>query len=88
MPSVRKFDVCVGRQKSDNPRDGVWWTKIGRASENEKGQIALFIEVLPINYAKNDVLQAMCFEQRERDDLPSSGGSRAAAAKDDDEIPF
>lgn len=87
MPSIKKFNICVARPKG-NPNDGVWWHQIGRASQNDRGQISLFFDSLPIT-DKDGRCGAMLFEQKERDDNQSSGGSRRSSARtDDDDIPF
>lgn len=86
MASVKKFDICVARPKGNNE---VWWHRIGRASENERGQISLFFDSLP--YPDNQGrCQAMLFEQRDRDDQQrSSFNSRPRAGSGgDDDIPF
>ena len=63
MPSIKKFDICVARPKG-NPNDGVWWHRIGTASENDRGQISLFFNSLPFA-DKDGRCGAMLFEQKE-----------------------
>lgn len=87
MPSVKKFDICMAKPKG-RPEDGVWWHRIGRASENEKGQVSLFFDSLPFP-DKDGRCQAMLFEQKERDDTqPAPRRSSSHRRDDDDEIPF
>lgn len=88
MPSIKKFDICVARPKG-NPNDGVWWHRIGTASENDRGQISLFFNSLPFA-DKEGRCGAMLFEQKERDDAPqrSSSSSRRQPQSMDDDVPF
>lgn len=87
MPSVKKFDICMAKPKGD-PRDGVWWHRIGRASENDKGQISLFFDSLPYP-DKDGRCQAMLFEQRDRDEQPPARSSPARrTVNEDDDIPL
>lgn len=81
MASVRMFDICVARPKTNDSRDGVWWLRIGRASENEKGQISLFVDAIPFDWKG----QAMLFEQRERDERTST---RSRTPSSEDDIPL
>lgn len=87
MPSVKKFDICVARPKGSDGRDGIWWHRIGRAFENDKGQVSLFFDSLP--YSDRDGrCQAMLFEQRERDEQPAARSERLRTNNSDDDIPF
>ena len=79
MPSVRRFGICVAKPKSDRPSDGVWWMKIGAASENEKGQVSLFIDALPVGTWDG---RAVCFEARAKD----QSTSQRTRTNDDEDV--
>jgi len=89
MPSVRRFDVCVAKPKGERESDGVYWNRIGRAYENEKGNISLFLDALPVPIGSFDG-RCTLFEQKDRDDRPAPAGRQRTAAGrvEDDEIPF
>lgn len=92
MPSVRRFDVCVAKPKGERESDGVYWNRIGRAYENEKGNISLFLDALPVPIGSFDG-KCVLFEQKERDDRPAAPAGRSrnserAGRQEDDEIPF
>jgi hypothetical protein len=85
MASVKRFDICQAKPKGDRPGDGVWWHRIGSASENEKGQISLFFDSLPIGSWDG---RAMLFEQRAKDEAVGSRGPARASRTSDDDIPL
>jgi hypothetical protein len=85
MPSVRKFNICIAMPKGDRPTDGVWWLKIGQASENERGQISLFVDALPVKQWDG---RAMLFEQTDRNDRSVGRGQSGANHDRNDEIPL
>jgi len=81
MASVKRYDVCTPRPK--HREDGVWWHRIGNGSMNEKGQVTVWLESLPIPDDDGKVV-VMLFEKREEQD-----DWRAKPAPPiDDEVPY
>jgi hypothetical protein len=76
MPSVRRFDICQPKPKGPRESDGVYWVRLGTASENDRGQISLFFDSLPIGTWDG---RAMLFEQRARE----NASKREATSEDD-----
>jgi len=60
----RRFDVTTPRPKHDG--SGVWWMKLGSAVENDKGQITVFLEALPLISAETGKAQLNLFEPRDQ----------------------
>lgn len=99
MSVVKKFDAVTPRPKYKE-EGRVWWHRIGSAVENEKGQIAIYLDSVPVPDAKEGKVVIMLFEQREEDrDNPETrkstrdAGARSRTEKrvsdiDVDEIPF
>ena len=95
MAAKRRFDVTTPRPKYNE--DGVWWLKIGRAFENDKGQIMIFLDAYPVPDAEGAVKLAL-FEPRDNSYIPPEPTPKSKKAKpgkpqsDDDmggdEIPF
>jgi hypothetical protein len=91
MASKRKFNACTPRPKQDG---GVWWHKVGSAYENEKGQISVYLNSVPVpDPEKENQVCFTLFEDTERDAERREGRRPAPRTsgnsnKDDDEIPF
>lgn len=100
MPTTRKFDVCTPRPKFGGKRGEVWWHQVGNAAENDKGQISVWLNSVPVPDPQSDnQIVLMLFEKRDReqqeDESPKRRGGSAAPTKgrggqdeDQDEIPF
>ena len=90
MATKRKFDAVTPRPKY-NERGAVWWHKIGSAVENDKGQITIFLNSIPIPGDEGDV-RIHLFEQKEDEERAPKERVRQPHHKkdalDDDHIPF
>jgi hypothetical protein len=87
MTSIRRFDICQPKPKGPRESDGVWWHRLGSASENDRGQISLFFDSLPIG---NWDGRAMLFEQRPRDERAQNNErtTQSNRGRSDDDIPL
>jgi len=78
-----RWDICQARPKS-NARDGesdVWWHKVGSGYKNDKGQLVLFFDSLPLPN-KDGVVQVMGFVPKPREEgAGAGGGGRTAPAR-------
>lgn len=81
----KRFDISAPRKKSDG---GTYWIKLGSAWENDKGQIQLVFDALPIPDAEGRCV-ANLFEPRSRDEQHRANLNRGRQQDDlDDEVPF
>lgn len=85
-----RFDICTPRPKKDG---GTYWAKIGTAWKNDKGNIQLVFDALPIPDSEGRVV-ANLFEPRDntpgaRDKAHSERLNRGGGNYDDlDDAPF
>jgi len=88
----KRYDAMTPRPKYNE--DGVWWHRVGQAHQNDKGQITIYLDSVPVpDPKKENKIVIMLFEPKERserssDDKPSFGASKRRTEVDDDEIPF
>lgn len=79
----QRWDLCVARPKS-NATEGqsdVWWHRVGSSYLNDKGQLVLFLDSLPLPNAQGTV-QVMGFVPKPREEGAGGGfgtGTRSAA---------
>jgi hypothetical protein len=84
---TKRFDVCTPRPKFGHEGKS-WWHRVGSATENDRGQIIIYLDSVPVPDAKKDnKIVMMLFEPREKE--PAKSGKKAAEREEmDDEIPF
>lgn len=74
MAYTKRYNVTTKRPKSTG-NDEVWWHRIGKAFTNEKGQITVYLDSLPIPGSDGKV-QLYLFEdteeRQERVEVPVS----------------
>lgn len=105
MANRQRWDLCTARPKGGHSAQSgdVWWHRIGTAFENDKGQLVLFFDSLPVPDEGGKV-SAMGFVPKPRDEQSQRGGGdrreapahapagrgkgRTLADDLDDEIPF
>lgn len=75
---AKRFDMCVARKGKG---DKVYWSKIGSAWENDRGQIQLVFDALPLPDAEGRCT-ANLFEPKPRDEEQSQGKRQAGAGDD------
>lgn len=88
----RQLRAFTPRPKSDG--DGTWWHRVGSAHENDKGQVFIWLDSVPVPDVDGKVVIAL-FEPQEDEPgkaKPKNTRTRAnkpvAAQELDDEIPF
>lgn len=81
MADREKWDVCVARPKA-NAQQGesdVWWHRLGSAYKNDKGQLVIFLDSLPLPNAEG-VVQVMGFVPRPKEEGAGRGAPAARSA--------
>jgi len=95
MATTKRFDAVTPRPKHN--ADGVWWHRVGRAVQNEKGQIAIYLDSVPVPDQERGNIVIMLFEAKERDEQEANSRRRTTGetppksrptTQIDDEIPF
>ena len=78
MATIKRYDVTTPRPKYSG--DGVWWHRVGSAVMNDKGQIMVYLDSVPVPDKEKGTINLVLFEPREKDDeqpsTASSGGGR------------
>jgi len=88
----KRYDAMTPRPKYNE--DGVWWHRVGQAHQNDKGQITIYLDSVPVpDPKKENKIVIMLFEPKERGESRSDSAASARDNKrrtevDDDEIPF
>lgn len=78
MSTKRRFDVCCARPKYNE--EGVWWHKVGSAFENDKGQVNVFLNSVPVpDSSKDNQICFTLFEQKEDDKRGGGSGGRSSS---------
>ena len=95
MGTKRKFDVCTPRPKFGEEGKS-WWHRVGNAVENDKGQITIYLNSIPVpDPTRENQVVMMLFEPREDDRAAApaaqsspSRSKRQQPKEDEDYIPF
>lgn len=91
---ARRFNVATPRPKYGG---GTWWHRVGKAHENDRGTITVYLDSVPVPDPEKDNKIVMTLFEEEEDGSPrrSSGSSGSSSRRqsapeveDDDEIPF
>ena len=84
----KRFDCCTPRPKKDGT---VWWHKVGSAWQNDKGNITVYLDSVPVPDGRNDnkvIIHLFEQEERQKEEPPKVEGSEQMKAHLKDEIPF
>jgi len=82
----KRFDACTPRPKHGG---GTWWHRVGSAFENDKGQVTVYLDSVPVPDKERGNIVIMLFEPKERERVAEMDGSgKKEKPKFDDEIPF
>lgn len=90
MSTKRRFNAVTPRPKYGE-EGAVWWHQVGNAVENDKGQISIYLDSVPVPDQESGSIKIMLFEKKSDDEKPkprpaaTRGGRRSDM---DEEIPF